>query len=66
VPAARPALLMAVLAALVLAGCGGAEDETSRGPGRAALAERTDATLVLDFVPNAVHTGIYCALDNGY
>jgi NitT/TauT family transport system substrate-binding protein/putative hydroxymethylpyrimidine transport system substrate-binding protein len=43
-----------IAAAVLLAGCG--EEET----------EATEATLVLDFVPNAVHTGIYCALDRGY
>ena len=51
------ALLAAVLAASALVACGddGAE------PG---APER--ATLVLDFQPNAVHTGIYAALANGY
>lgn len=42
-------------AALALGGCG---DDGELG-------ERTEATVVLDFVPNAVHTGIYCALDEG-
>jgi putative hydroxymethylpyrimidine transport system substrate-binding protein len=50
------ALLAAVLVA-GLAGCGGdgAEPSASR-----------EATLVLDFQPNAVHTGIYAALRRGY
>jgi putative hydroxymethylpyrimidine transport system substrate-binding protein len=52
----RPLRLAALIAAaILLAGCGG-DEET----------EATKATLVLDFVPNAVHTGIYCALDRGY
>ena len=52
VPATR--LSLAAIAALVLAGCG------SGGGGL------THATLVLDFVPNAVHAGIYRALAAGY
>jgi len=48
------ALLLAVLA---LAGCGA--DESGRAP-------NVDATLLLDFQPNAVHTGIYTAVARGY
>ena len=48
--------LAAALAALALAGCGdgGAEPGAS-----------DEATLVLDFQPNAVHAGIYEALAEG-
>ncbi len=50
--------LAAVLAALAIAGCGGGGAE----PGAS-----DEATLVLDFQPNAVHSGIYAALaDGGY
>jgi ABC-type nitrate/sulfonate/bicarbonate transport system substrate-binding protein len=51
------ALLAAVLALTGTAGCGGdgAEPGVPKG-----------ATLVLDFVPNAVHSGIYVAGANGY
>lgn len=51
------ALLATVLALAGLAGCGeeGAEPGAPKG-----------ATLVLDFVPNAVHSGIYSALAAGY
>lgn len=51
------ALLAAVLALAGLAGCGesGAEPGAPQG-----------ATLVLDFVPNAVHSGIYAAHAGGY
>jgi len=52
----RVSLLVALALAAALVACG--ED--------AELGERTEATLVLDFVPNAVHTGIYCALAEGY
>src|SRR3954447_4953080 len=50
------ALLAAVLALSAGAGCGddGAEPGAPRG-----------ATLVLDFTPNAVHSGIYAALASG-
>jgi putative hydroxymethylpyrimidine transport system substrate-binding protein len=47
--AVRIALLAAV-AAILLAGCG-----SNSGPGQ------QDASLVLDFTPNAVHAGIYTA-----
>ncbi len=47
-------ILAATLATIALAGCG------SGGP---ALVH---ATLVLDFIPNAVHAGIYRALAAGY
>src|SRR4051794_6407250 len=49
---ARMALLAAV-AALVLAGCGGG----SSGP--------RQATIALDFTPNGVHAGIYAAVQKG-
>jgi len=46
-------ILAAALVTLALAGCG------SSAPGP------VHATLVLDFVPNAVHAGIYRALAAG-
>ena len=51
------ALLAAILVSAGVAGCGegGAEPGASR-----------EATLVLDFQPNAVHAGIYSALERGY
>jgi NitT/TauT family transport system substrate-binding protein/putative hydroxymethylpyrimidine transport system substrate-binding protein len=52
--AAKIRILAAALAALALAGCG----SSAAGP--------VHATLVLDFVPNAVHAGIYRALAAGY
>jgi NitT/TauT family transport system substrate-binding protein/putative hydroxymethylpyrimidine transport system substrate-binding protein len=50
------ALLAAAVLALTLTGCGddGAEPGAS-----------DEATLVLDFTPNAVHSGLYLALDDG-
>ena len=51
------ALLAATLALAGLAGCGGDGAE----PGAS-----EEATLVLDFQPNAVHVGIYAALAEGY
>ncbi|HTX45015.1 MAG TPA: ABC transporter substrate-binding protein [Solirubrobacteraceae bacterium] len=49
------AALAAALAILSLGGCG-----SSARPGL------THATLILDFVPNAVHAGVYRALAAGY
>jgi putative hydroxymethylpyrimidine transport system substrate-binding protein len=51
------ALLAAVLVATLFAGC----DDDGAEPGAS-----REATLVLDFQPNAVHTGIYSALHRGY
>jgi putative hydroxymethylpyrimidine transport system substrate-binding protein len=51
------ALLATVLALAGLAGCGGDSAEPGAPKG---------ATLVFDFVPNAVHSGIYAAGSRGY
>ena len=51
------ALLAAALLLGALAGCGGGGAEPGAPKG---------ATLVLDFQPNAVHSGIYAAQANGY
>jgi putative hydroxymethylpyrimidine transport system substrate-binding protein len=54
----RPtAILCALLATVLLAGCGG-----SAGTDR----PEQEATLLLDFTPNGVHAGIYLALARGY
>jgi NitT/TauT family transport system substrate-binding protein/putative hydroxymethylpyrimidine transport system substrate-binding protein len=51
------ALLAAVLLLVGYAGCGGSGAEPGAPRG---------VTLVLDFVPNAVHSGIYAARQQGY
>jgi putative hydroxymethylpyrimidine transport system substrate-binding protein len=51
------ALLAAALLAMAITGCGGGGAEPGAPKG---------ATLVLDFQPNAVHSGIYAAQANGY
>src|SRR3954447_8221426 len=51
------ALLATALALVGVAGCGGDGAEPGAPKG---------ATLVLDFVPNAVHAGIYSGLARGY
>jgi ABC-type nitrate/sulfonate/bicarbonate transport system substrate-binding protein len=54
-PRCLAALLVAV--AIAIGGCGAADED--RAPNRS-------ATLLLDFQPNAVHTGIYMAVARGY
>ncbi len=48
---------MLLLAVVPLAGCG--TDDSGSAP-------NVDATLLLDFQANAVHTGIYTAIERGY
>ncbi|HEU4974803.1 MAG TPA: ABC transporter substrate-binding protein [Baekduia sp.] len=58
----RPRLLALALTALLcaaLAGCGGTSAPSDSRPDQ-------EATLLLDFAPNAVHAGIYLALQRGY
>src|ERR671937_3029943 len=52
----RSLLALALVAALVLAGCGRRSEERPN----------QTAKLVLDFQPNAVHAGIYLALERDY
>jgi len=59
----RRRLLAALLVAgVVCAGCGSGSPHSGAG----AAAPPRDATLVLDFTPNAVHAGIYSAIARGY
>src|SRR5581483_11086077 len=53
----RLSLTALVLAAAVLSGCG---SHANSAP------SSRDATLVLDFTPNAIHAGIYSAIARGY
>ncbi len=62
---------MACVLAAAAAGCGsGASSSTraasSSGPAKARSAPARSASLILDFTPNAVHTGIYAALARHY
>lgn len=69
-------VVLALLAVAGLAACGSDGDgststaapaaSTNATPTVSAPVEKTKATLVLDFVPNAVHTGIYDAVAKGY
>ena len=59
----------AVIAALTLSACGGSDSTNSGGAateGSAKLKNMTKATLILDYLPNAVHAGIYRAAAAGY
>jgi ABC-type nitrate/sulfonate/bicarbonate transport system substrate-binding protein len=56
----RPVSLVALLVLLALLGCGGGDaKESATAPSEPPL----DATLLLDFAPNAVHSGIYAATE---
>jgi len=58
----RPASVVLLLVAAVLLGCGGGEpDERATTPAE----PPRDATLLLDFAPNAVHAGVYAATRRG-
>lgn len=63
------AIAFVVLGATVAA-CGSSDSggtaDNVRTTSSGELAEMTKATLVLDFVPNAVHAGVYRALAAGY
>lgn len=60
--AARPTRLVVVLVALVLAGCGGNSTSGTTATGES---PPMDATLLLDFAPNAVHAGVYATTRRG-
>ena len=60
--AVRPARFLVVLLVALLAGCGGDDDA---GSATAPAEPPIDATLLLDFAPNAVHSGIYAATHRG-
>ena len=65
---------MVLTLAILLTACGSAEQSATGGSSsgaqtaiaQGALAKPTKVTLILDFVPNAVHAGIYRALAAGY
>ena len=64
-----PAVLLAVLLAGLLAGaCGSSGSSSSTGSSRSTgpAARIRAASLILDFTPNAVHSGIYSAVARGY
>ena len=63
---ARRAALGLTVVAVMLAACGNQSSGPVANPGASRPATMTSATLVLDFLPNAVHAGIYRALAAGY
>src|SRR5215210_8039744 len=60
--ARRPVHAALLLLAAVLLGCGGGDPEPSA---TAPATPPIDATLLLDFAPNAAHAGIYAATQRG-
>jgi NitT/TauT family transport system substrate-binding protein/putative hydroxymethylpyrimidine transport system substrate-binding protein len=59
----RPLLLLASVA--LLAGCGGSGGDDPEATTTSAAAPPASLTLTLDFVPNAVHSGLYLAQQRG-
>jgi putative hydroxymethylpyrimidine transport system substrate-binding protein len=53
----RPALTLVLIVAALFAGCGSTTGEDRPG---------AEATLLLDFAPNAVHAGLYLATERAY
>jgi ABC-type nitrate/sulfonate/bicarbonate transport system substrate-binding protein len=62
-PRSVKAITAIALSAALLAGCG---SSARRDPGVHHAAAVQSASLVLDFTPNAIHSGIYAALARGY
>ena len=62
----RAVAAFVVVAAFVLAACGGGDSGTGDDGSGEQRTKATLATLVLDFVPGPVHAGIYDAVANGY
>jgi putative hydroxymethylpyrimidine transport system substrate-binding protein len=60
------ALLTAMALTFGAAACGSSNSTTSETGEGGTLSTMTNATLVLDFIPNGVHAGIYRALEAGY
>ena len=58
----------AVALTVAIAACGSSSSPTGRSTPLAptALGKPTNVTLILDFIPNAVHAGIYRAIAAGY
>lgn len=59
-------LLAATMALAVGVAACGSDDSSDSGDTGDTAAQVTDATLVLDFIPGAVHSGIYEAVEKGY
>lgn len=64
----RGTSLLAVIAVLAFSACGGDGDAGADGANGAAAGPESlrEATLVLDFLPGAVHAGIYHAREQGF
>jgi putative hydroxymethylpyrimidine transport system substrate-binding protein len=65
----RAIVSVACLAAVVLSSCGGGSSSSTQASTKlasTALPKKENATLILDFIPNAVHAGIYRAIAAGY
>ena len=60
------AAALAMTLALASCGSGSSPSTGSRPLAPTALAKPTTVTLILDFIPNAVHAGIYRAIASGY
>jgi putative hydroxymethylpyrimidine transport system substrate-binding protein len=59
-------ILAGLAMAVALAACGSGSSSSSGSTPSPVPARKQNATLVLDFTPNAIHAGIYSALAHGY
>ena len=59
------AIILAVVAALIAAGCG-SDDDSGAAETATAPVEKQTVTIALDWVPNTNHTGIYVAKVQGF
>lgn len=59
-------IIMLMILALILAGCGTKEKAAVDNAGAAGTVQLKKVTVMLDWMPNTNHTGLYAAMDKGF